>query len=101
MSLKKTPITQGNARFTVFSPGCVRMEYAKDGQFSPFRSVLVGSRAAPPISADWTVTGKTLTLRTDRKSKRTRNCLAGEVKSPWAFCEFRVESSKRKSAVSH
>ncbi len=65
MSLKITPVTLGNARFTVYSPGCVRMEYAKDGQFSNYPSLLVGSRTARSVKADVTGRGKNLRIKTD------------------------------------
>ncbi len=68
MPKQKTPVVLGNARFTVYSPGCVRMEYAKEGQFSPNPSVLTGGTAASSISADVVVKGKSLTLRTDQLS---------------------------------
>lgn len=64
MAEQKTPVTMGNARFTVYAPGCVRLEYAKEGQFSPYPSVLIGSKAARAKQADVVKRGKTLTIRT-------------------------------------
>ena len=66
MSKRKSPITFGNARFTVYTPGCVRLEYADKAQFSPYPSVLVGTKSANGVRADVLIKGKTLTLKTDR-----------------------------------
>lgn len=41
-----TPIIVGNARFTAYTDGCLRLEYAEKGRFSPYPSVLVGKRQA-------------------------------------------------------
>lgn len=65
MSLQKTPVVLGNARFTVYAPGCVRMEYARDAKFSPYPSVLVGQRLAGSQKADVTIKGKSLVIKTD------------------------------------
>ena len=62
--LKKTPVVLGNARFTVYSSGCVRMEYAPGGAFSPYASLLVGPKQAKAIKADVVVKGKKLTIKT-------------------------------------
>jgi alpha-glucosidase (family GH31 glycosyl hydrolase) len=66
MSSSSTPVVLGNARFTVYTPGCVRLEYAKDGHFSPYPSVLVGQKMAKPGKAEVKVSGKSLTLKTDK-----------------------------------
>ena len=62
--LKKTPVVLGNARFTVYAAGCVRMEYAPGGAFSPYPSLLVGPKQATAIKADVVVKGKKLTIKT-------------------------------------
>lgn len=66
MPLKKTPIVLGNARFTVYAPGCVRLEYAKDGQFCPFGSVLTGETRAAPQKAEVLQKKKTVEIKTDQ-----------------------------------
>lgn len=73
MSMKSTPVVLGNARFTVYSPGCLRMEYAKDGEFSPYPSLLAADRPTRPVRADVRRTGKSLTIRTDRFELRYRD----------------------------
>jgi len=65
MSERSTPVVLGNARFTVQSSGCVRMEYAGEGAFSPFPSVLVGKKMAKPACADVVVKGRKLRIKTD------------------------------------
>lgn len=65
MLKKTTPVVLGNARFTVYAQGCVRMEYANDGAFSPFPSVIVGKKKARPVSANVTVKGKKLCIKTN------------------------------------
>ena len=66
MPVKNTPVTFGNARFTVYAPGCVRLEYAREGKFSPYPSVLVGKKNARASKADVSVKAKSLTLKTER-----------------------------------
>jgi alpha-glucosidase (family GH31 glycosyl hydrolase) len=66
MALKKTPVVFGNARFTLYAPGCVRMEYAPGGNFSPYPSVLVGKKLAAAKQAEVVIKGKSLTIKTDR-----------------------------------
>lgn len=64
MPSKKTPVILGNARFTVYSPGCVRLEFSYGGKFSKGPSLLVGPKSASGISADVSIQGKTLCIRT-------------------------------------
>ena len=66
MSIQSTPFTFGNARFTIYAPGCVRLEYAQGGKFSPYPSILAGRKPARAARADVSVRGKTVTIRTDR-----------------------------------
>ncbi|NCC52792.1 MAG: DUF5110 domain-containing protein [Spartobacteria bacterium] len=66
MKKMKTPVVFGNARFTVYSEGCVRMEFSRDGQFSPYPSLLVGKQMARGIKADVSADKKALTIRTTR-----------------------------------
>lgn len=66
MSSQKTPVVQGNARFTVYSEGCVRLEFSHGRKFSTGPSLLVGRRAAKAASAEVIRKGKTLTLRTPK-----------------------------------
>ena len=40
------PITEGNARFTVITPECIRIEYAGDGKFIDARSLFAVEREA-------------------------------------------------------
>ena len=65
MANVKTPVVLGNARFTVYSSGCVRLEYAKDGRFSPYPSLLTGSTPAKPAKADVLIKAGKLTIRTN------------------------------------
>lgn len=64
MPARKTPIVVGSARFTVHSPGCVRLEYAHGGNFSSGPSLLVGRKMAKPVAADFSEKGKTLHIKT-------------------------------------
>ena len=64
MSARKTPVTIGNARFTVYSPGCIRLEYAHGGSFSDGPSLLVGPKPAKPVPAECTLKGKKLHIKT-------------------------------------
>ncbi len=67
MKTTATPVVSGNARFTVYRPGCVRLEYAWNGAFASGPSVLAGRRAeAKPIRAEVVRRGRTLTIRTAR-----------------------------------
>ena len=60
MTMKQTPVVFGNARFSVYSQGCVRLEYSYGGQFSSTPSVLVGRHQAKAGAADVQVKGKQL-----------------------------------------
>jgi len=62
----KTPVVLGNARFTVYRTGCVRLEYAKNGQFCDDPSVLVGKQLAKPIRAEVKYEKKSLRILTDK-----------------------------------
>jgi len=64
MPKRQTPFVMGNARFTVYSGGCVRLEYAWNGRFAVGPSLLVGPRPAAGVPADIRVRGKTLTITT-------------------------------------
>ena len=64
MSSHKTPVVLGNARFTVYSEGSVRLEFSYGGKFSVGPSLLVGKKSAKPVSAEVVRKGKSLTLRT-------------------------------------
>ena len=80
MSQRKTPVTFGHARFTVYSKGCVRLEYSNGGRFSSYPSLLVGPEQARGVAADVSIKGKSLTIRTDNfELKYTDN---GQVFSP-------------------
>jgi len=80
MTKRRTPVVCGNARFTVYRPGCVRLEYAKEGAFSPYPSVLVGRSAPRAIAADVHVTRRTVRIRTERFALEYRD--NGEPFSP-------------------
>ena len=64
MPNRLTPVVLNNARFTVYSPGCVRLEYAPEGKFAEGPSLLVGRKAAKPGRADVSVKGKKLRIKT-------------------------------------
>ena len=66
MAAKKTPVVLGNARFTVYGQGCVRMEYAHGGKFTNDPSILVGRKTARPGSAQVKRTGKKLVIKTEK-----------------------------------
>ncbi|MBU1910278.1 MAG: DUF5110 domain-containing protein, partial [Verrucomicrobia bacterium] len=66
MHRQKTPVVLGNARFTVYSDGCVRLEYSHGGKFSEGPSLLVGRKLARPAQAEVGQKGKTLTIRTPK-----------------------------------
>ena len=64
MSSERTPVVHGNARFTVYSQGCVRLEFSYGKKFSDGPSLLVGKKPAKPTTADVIRKGKSLTIRT-------------------------------------
>lgn len=64
MPSRSTPVVLGNARFTVYSPRCVRLEFSAGGCFAEGPSLLVGRKAAKPARADVRVRGKSLSIRT-------------------------------------
>lgn len=66
MQKLRTPIVVGQARFTVFAPGCVRLEYAHGGAFSEGPSLLVGSELPIGLAVEGEVSGSTLHLRTSQ-----------------------------------
>ncbi|MBN1269566.1 MAG: DUF5110 domain-containing protein [Kiritimatiellae bacterium] len=66
MSVQKTPVTLGNARFTVYTPGCVRIEYAQGGKFSPYPSLIAGPAMPRPIAAEVSRRGTSLRIRTEK-----------------------------------
>ena len=66
MTLMKTPVVLDNARFTVYSSGSIRMEYALNGQFSPFASLLVGKKMAKAMKVDVVKSKRGLTIKTDQ-----------------------------------
>ncbi|MBU0677461.1 MAG: DUF5110 domain-containing protein [Verrucomicrobia bacterium] len=62
----KTPVTLGNARFTVYSDGCVRMEYAHWERFSPYASIIVGKKLPKAASAEVEIEGREVRIRTPK-----------------------------------
>lgn len=78
--MQKTPVILGNARFTVFSPGCVRMEYAHGGQFSEGPSVLVGDAKPRARAAEVEKSEGEIIIRTERFELRYKD--NGESFSP-------------------
>ncbi|HBA84492.1 MAG TPA: hypothetical protein DCZ95_10400 [Verrucomicrobia bacterium] len=64
MSVRQTPVTFGNARFTVYSSRCVRLEFSWGGRFSEGPSLLVGEKMAKAAKAEVAIEGKTLTIKT-------------------------------------
>lgn len=70
MSERQTPIVFGNARFTVYTAGCVRLEYSQGGRFSEGPSLLVGRKAAAPGRAAVRIRGRQLHLSTPRFTLR-------------------------------
>lgn len=66
MQKKKTPVVLGNARFTVYADGCVRLEYSYGGKFAEGPSLLVGRKPAKPASAEVEQKDKSLTIRTPK-----------------------------------
>lgn len=68
-----TPVVCGNARFTVYAPGCVRIEYADHGRFSPYPSLLVGKRTIKPMDADLRRGSDSIEIITSRFTLRYRD----------------------------
>ena len=66
MSSQRTPVVQGNARFTVYTDGCVRMEFSYGGKFPAGPSLLVGKTAARAARAEVVRKGKSLTITTPK-----------------------------------
>ncbi|MFH0878337.1 MAG: TIM-barrel domain-containing protein, partial [Lentisphaerota bacterium] len=66
MSVRKTPAIFGNACFTVYSAGCVRLEYSNGGNFSEGPSLLVGKKLAAGGLADVRIKGKQLFIKTEK-----------------------------------
>jgi len=60
-----TPVTFANARFTVYAPGVIRLEYRKHGNFPERASFLTAEVLPPPLAAEVVVEGDRLVLRTD------------------------------------
>ncbi len=80
MPMKRTPVSLGNARFTVYSRGCVRMEYSQGAHFSNGPSLLVGRKMAKPAAANISIRGKSLSIKTDRLELTYRD--DGQIFSP-------------------
>lgn len=80
MSRRMTPVVLGNARFTVYADGCVRLEYSQGGVFSEGPSLLVGLKPAKPAAADVSVRGKSVAIKTSKFELRYQD--NGEVFSP-------------------
>ncbi len=64
MSVRQTPVVLGNARFTVYSDRCVRLEFSWGGKFSEGPSLLAGRKSARPVKAEVKVQGKKLVIKT-------------------------------------
>jgi alpha-glucosidase len=65
MATQRTPVTFGNARFTVFGPDTVRMEYQPSGTFPKETPVLLAEKLPKGISAEVKKKGKSLTIETE------------------------------------
>ena len=68
-----TPVKLGNARFTVYRPGCIRMEYAEEGRFSPYAPLIAGRRLPRPSRAVVERTKDRLVIGTERFTLEYRN----------------------------
>jgi len=66
MKQTQTPIVFGNARFTVYTDGCIRLEYAGHAQFAETPSVLTGKNTPEPVTVDLRIQKKKLTLKTKK-----------------------------------
>ncbi len=66
MGLAKTPVVLGKARFTVYTDGCIHLEYAGAEGFKQYPSVLLGGRNPKPASAEVRKAGKILSIRTPK-----------------------------------
>jgi len=64
MAESKTPVCFGNARFTVYAPGVIRLEYNQHKQFPTTPSIVTAARLPKPCSAAVTIAGKTITVKT-------------------------------------
>lgn len=62
----QTPLCFGNARFTVYAQGAVRLEYREQRNFPPTPSILTAPTLPPPLSAEVEQPDeKTIVLKTD------------------------------------
>lgn len=66
MPTTKTPYRFGSARFTLYTDGCVRLEYDGNKTFHEGPSLLVGPKKAKAKRVEITTKGKLLTLTTPR-----------------------------------
>ncbi len=73
MAVERTPVVFGNARFTVFSDGCVRLEYSRGGKFSPYPSLLVGESLPRARRADVRRRGRRVRVVTPRMELEYRD----------------------------
>ena len=64
MTSRITPVLFGNAKFTVYAPGAVRLEFNRHKAFPATPSILCGPRLPKPIKADVAIKGKTITVTT-------------------------------------
>ena len=96
MQKKKTPVVMGNARFTVYTDGCVRLEYSYGGKFAKGPSLLVGHRT--------TVHGFVIDdeLEADRYSLRLQTTGTGKfcLSPPGTREAYCVESADRRHVSS-
>ena len=66
MTTKSQSIYFGNARFTVYSPGVIRLEYQRDKLFPETPSIITAAKLSKPIAAKVKKSGKILSISTDK-----------------------------------
>lgn len=73
MSTKRSKITHGNARFTVYAAGIVHCEYRTQGKFPQTPSILTAAQLPPLQPCTVAQKGKTLTIQTDKLTLKYRD----------------------------
>lgn len=66
MKSTETPYVLGQARFTFYTPGVVRMEYADQARFAEGPSLLMGPTMPASIKVEHAIENNTLVLKTAR-----------------------------------
>lgn len=86
----------GHVRFTLVSPGSVRLEYSPDGKFIDGKTLLAVDREYAPVAYNLKTRGKFIEIRTDLITVRYRKgtgaftsenlSIAASKSNPFQFC---------------